>query len=122
MRNEPNLRIEQYRDNSFRRSPAGKNYGDFRIPRPGGILTVVSSGTAMGRDGDHGWEHVSVSLPHRCPTWEEMCYVKNLFWRDDETVVQFHPKKSEYKNEHPYVLHMWKKMDHEYELPPGECV
>ena len=27
-----------------------------------------------------GWEHVSVSLARRCPTWEEMCMVKDIFW------------------------------------------
>ena len=31
------------------------------------------------------WEHVSVSIAEprkhakRCPTWDEMCYIKNLF-------------------------------------------
>lgn len=30
-----------------------------------------------------GWEHVSVSLRNRCPTWDEMCLVKDIFWRDD---------------------------------------
>src|SRR5690349_6482303 len=32
--------------------------------------------------GGEGWEHVSISIPSedRCPTWEEMCFVKDLFW------------------------------------------
>ncbi len=25
-----------------------------------------------------GWEHVSVSLPRRCPTWDEMCLIKDI--------------------------------------------
>lgn len=41
-----------------------------------------------------GWEHVSVSLSNRCPTWEEMCMVKDIFWGEDECVIQFHPPKS----------------------------
>ena len=30
-----------------------------------------------------GWEHVSVSLARRCPTWEEMCMVKDIFWGEE---------------------------------------
>lgn len=65
-------------------------------------------------DGD--WDHVSVSLLtldgnhplERCPRWNEMCFIKDLFFKDEEEVIQFHPKKSEYVNIHPYVLHMWR--------------
>ena len=56
-----------------------------------------------------GWEHVSVSLPSRCPTWEEMCFVKNLFWDEEDFAVQMHPPKSDYVNCHPYCLHLWRK-------------
>lgn len=55
------------------------------------------------------WEHVSVSLPNRCPIWEEMCFVKNLFWNEDDFVIQTHPQKSEYINNHSYCLHLWRK-------------
>jgi hypothetical protein len=68
------------------------------------------------------WDHVSVSLDHRCPTWDEMSHIKDLFFDKEETAVQFHPKKSEYVNNHPYVLHLWKKMDHDYELPPRQAI
>lgn len=70
-----------------------------------------------------GWEHVSVSLSvKRCPDWEEMCMIKDMFWDEGDTVVQFHPKKSEYINYHPNVLHLWKKVGEQYELPPSICV
>lgn len=64
----------------------------------------------IAADGD-GWEHVSVSIPgiRRCPTWEEMCQVKVLFWDEDDMVIQYHPPKSSYVNNHPYVLHLWRK-------------
>ncbi|MEJ7610642.1 MAG: hypothetical protein WKF88_05620 [Ferruginibacter sp.] len=61
-----------------------------------------------------GWQHVSVSLisklrtVERCPTWEEMCYVKDLFWEKDEAVMQLHPPESEYVSNHHYCLHLWK--------------
>ncbi len=69
-----------------------------------------------------GWEHVSVSYSNRCPTWEEMCRVKDIFWYDNECVVQFHPPKSEYVNNHPYCLHLWRKCGNDFELPPKEFV
>ena len=80
------------------------NNGAFKIPRFGfANLFVVAS------DG-HDWEHVSVSVEgaRRCPTWEEMCFVKELFWSIDDTVIQFHPPESEYVNNHKFCLHMWK--------------
>lgn len=70
-----------------------------------------------------GWEHVSVSYPNRCPTWEEMCRVKDIFWYDNECAVQFHPPKSDYINNHSYCLHLWHKRDGSgFELPPKEFV
>lgn len=69
-----------------------------------------------------GWEHVSVSCEGRCPDWEEMVFVKELFWNNTETVVQFHPQKEKHINVHPYVLHLWKRVDREFELPPPELI
>jgi hypothetical protein len=76
-------------------------------------LNIMSGGRL-----DPDWEHVSVSRSDRCPTWNEMCIVKDLFWDEDETVIQFHPKKSDYINDHPFCLHLWKKVSKDYELPP----
>ena len=64
-----------------------------------------------------GWEHVSVSIEHRIPNWEEMCFVKDLFWEEEETVAQYHPRRSAYVNCHPHCLHLWKPMGMEYDLP-----
>ena len=55
-------------------------------------------------------------------SWEEMCRVKDIFWGEDECVVQFHPPKSEYVNLHPYCLHLWKKIGEKADLPPKEFV
>lgn len=62
----------------------------------------------IASDGD-GWEHVSISLNFRDPTWDEMCYFKSLFWDEEDFVVQMHPPKSDYVNNHPYCLHLWRK-------------
>lgn len=44
--------------------------------------------------------------------------IKDMFWEEGETVLQFHPKKSSYVNVHPCVLHLWKKVGVDAELPP----
>ena len=67
------------------------------------MLVVVSSGTGKHAEG---WEHVSVSADGRCPTWDEMCWVKDLFWTEDECTMQLHPPKSDYVNCHPHCLHI----------------
>jgi hypothetical protein len=69
-----------------------------------------------------GWEHVSVSLPTRCPTWDEMSFVKGLFWSEEDCVVQFHPPRSEYVNLHPFCLHMWRPVGADIPLPPSWMV
>lgn len=55
-----------------------------------------------------GWEHLSVSMPSRTPTWDQMCKMKDIFWNDDETCVEYHPSKEQYVNMHPHCLHIWK--------------
>lgn len=74
-----------------------------------------------------GWDHVSVEVdergrPARLPTWEEMCWIKDLFFADDETVVEYHPPKSQYVNIHPWVLHLWRQQGEEMPLPPKRFV
>jgi len=65
-----------------------------------------------------GWDHVSVSFSNRCPTWEEMCLTKAIFFRDDECCVEYHPAKEDYVNHHPYCLHIWKPQGTELPKPP----
>ena len=70
-----------------------------------------------------GWEHVSVSpgSPNRkkCATWDEMCAIKDMFFEPEETVVQYHPPRSDYVNNHPYCLHMWRPIGQELPRPPS---
>ncbi len=78
------------------------NNGAFELSALDGILRIIAS------DG-LGWEHVSVSLQHRVPVWREMCSIKDLFWDEEDLVIQYHPPKSEYINCHPRTLHLWRK-------------
>lgn len=70
-----------------------------------------------------GWDHISIHVElngekKRCPTWEEMSFIKDLFFEDNEWTVQYHPAKSNHINLHPYVLHIWKPIDKELPVPP----
>lgn len=68
------------------------------------------------------WEHLSVSTPVKTPTWEQMCKMKEIFWRDDEVCMELHPKKEEYVNNHPYCLHIWRSTGVEIPTPPSILV
>ena len=92
------------------------NNGAFQIRiKSGVVFNVISS-------QDHGWEHVSVSLPYRAPAWDEMCLIKGMFWDKDDWVVQYHPAESEYIDIHPYCLHMWRPMLGDLPTPPSWMV
>jgi hypothetical protein len=69
-------------------------------------------------DGE-GWDHVSVSLENRCPSWAEMCFVKDLFFGAEECVMQLHPPRSQYVNYHPNCLHLWRPYNRSIPLPPS---
>lgn len=94
--------------------------GAFRIHRKDRVLRIISS-TGLAK-AEEGWEHVSVSMVDRIPTWEDMCYVKGLFWTDEETVIQFHPPKSLHINCHPNCLHLWRQRESAFPLPPSHLV
>lgn len=108
---------EQYRIKTgvFASDENYKNNGAFSVPFESYVLSVIAS------DGE-GWEHVSVSLKHRTPNWKEMCFIKNLFWGEDECVIQYHPPKSEYINNHEFCLHLWKPIGRNIETPPNILV
>jgi hypothetical protein len=88
------------------------------------LRIILSSSDTWASDGMSGapWEHVSVSTRNRCPTWEEMAWVKRQFFEDEECVIQYHPPKSAYINVHPFVLHLWRPTGATIPMPPLECV
>jgi hypothetical protein len=127
MKREPNLEVERYRQVHpiLGGGEPGMNFGYFVIPIPfcaGGGLRVISSGCCADPKKDGNWEHVSVSLPNRCPTWEEMKFTKELFRTDNETVLQFHPRKSEYVNNHEFTLHLWRQNGKNHPLPERRLI
>jgi hypothetical protein len=82
----------------------GDNFGWFMIPAFDHTGEVTLRVQAVQGDV---WDHVSVYLESRCPTWDEMCMIKDLFFESEKTVVQYHPPKSEYVNVAKYCLHLW---------------
>lgn len=99
----------------YKTSGSGNN-GFFTFKRKNIHYRMVAS-------DEMGWEHVSVSLSvKRCPDWEEMCMIKDLFWDKEDCVLQYHPPESEYVNYAPYVLHMWRPTDQNIPLPPSIVV
>lgn len=116
--------VEKYR---YRSGPmasnTGEDFGAFEIPGPHGrtLRVIASSGDAsVGIE----WEHVSVSvsLTNRCPNWVEMCFIKDLFWDAEETVMQLHSPRSKWTSNHPHCLHMWRPLEQEIPLPPDITV
>jgi len=100
------------------------NDGFFIIPRV--VRNKKVDIAAMSSDGS-GWDHVSVSIigSKRCPSWNEMAFIKNLFWDPEDCVIQYHPPEAQYINCHPYTLHLWKVQRWVGEgipIPPMELV
>lgn len=135
MRPTPWLLAESFRFQVPTNSPYASSYGEpfgaFIIKyKPAKhksttvLRCIVASGETAQQDMgiNHAWDHVSVSLKNRCPTWNEMTYVKDLFFLPEETVFQFHPPQSEYVNLHPYTLHLWRPLLVTVPLPPKEMV
>ncbi len=104
--------------------PIFKEYGEglcgfFIMSSPCCNHTLLRIQSSDGK----GWDHVSISTnKKRMPNWEEMCFVKDLFFDEEETVIQFHPKKTEYINQCENCLHLWRMQGVQHELPPSFLV
>ena len=104
---------------------------EFRIPHPvfgelgdefNGVFQLRLNGSnllfSIIASNGGGWDHVSVSTDCRCPKWSEMCQVKELFFKDDEYAIQYHPEKGDYVDLHPFCLHLWRPHKLEVPRPP----
>lgn len=94
------------------------NNGAFSIPGSDNLTFIAIASDGMG------WDHVSVHIAgiFRCPTWEEMCFIKDLFWEPDECVIQYHPPQNIYVNVHTHTLHLWKPQSFAIPTPPLEMI
>lgn len=96
------------------------NNGAFSIPLEGKIIA-----NCIASDG-LDWEHVSVHIndngKQEIPTWEEMCIIKDIFWDEEDCVIQYHPPKSQYVNQSECVLHLWRPTNVELPIPDSIMV
>ncbi len=120
------LQIEHYRrphPNGFEHFP-GDPFGWFMIPshlkeRGKGKNKTLA---VMVAPLNSKWQHVSVSGIYT-PSWDEMCFVKDLIFEPDEVVVQYHPPRTSYVNIAQTCLHLWRLNDGVgFPLPPIELV
>lgn len=66
-------------------------------------------------------EHVSISSyrKRQLPSWDDMCRLKKMFFRDDEMVVQIHPEAERYLhgvNGLGNVLHLWRPKNGDWSI------
>jgi hypothetical protein len=117
MKPTPNLIVERFRirDGQLASSRHDGNNGMFVVPMNGLRFAVMVSDGA-------GWDHVSISLPDRCPTWDEMCAIKDMWFHPEECVVQYHPPRSVYRNACVYCLHLWRPQDAPLPMPSPDMV
>lgn len=89
-----------------------------------GFIRFVTAKRALKFVASWGmsWDHLSISLPHRCPTWDEMDQAKRLFFKREETAMQLHVPPAEHVNCHPHCLHIWRPHGLEIPRPPEMMV
>ena len=109
LRNTPRLLIKTLVEDGGN----GTIYLDIKKPLHGAFVVWSTGG---------GWDHVSVSYSNRCPTWDEMCQVKKMFFYPEEVCVEYHPPESEYVNFYPYCLHLWRYQQPGMPMPPAWMV
>ena len=56
------------------------------------------------------------------PSWDDMCKIKDIFFKEEECVVQYHPPKSQYVNNAENCLHLWRPIEESMPMPPSVMV
>lgn len=106
---------------AMKSSEADGNNGVFHVRF--GPMAFAYCIASDGGFEEEEWEHVSVTMHDkgktRPATWDEMCTIKDKFWDKEDTVIQYHPAESEYVNNHPHCLHMWRPVGKEIPKPPS---
>lgn len=94
---------------------------DFKVFTGRVSLNDFEGSAVFGYDEGHLMEHVSVSHrnPHRLPSWDVMCRIKDMFFYPEEMVVQLHPPGSLYFHgfrDRDNVLHLWRPMNGDFSI------
>ena len=115
---------EQYRitDGQMASDKSYGNNGAFRIPVSGFKFLNMFIIASDGMDWEHVSIHLSDGIMGSTPTWDDMCKIKDMFWDEEDCVVQYHPPKSKYVNVHKHTLHLWRPMNRVIPLPPSKLI
>lgn len=129
---------EEFRHSFSIFGSSGAPYGAFKCESPtrqGYELLIIASPGGVIDDDNGGertinWEHVSVHAGFAfvgdqrtaTPTWDEMDYVKGLFWDAADVVMQLHINDGEKVDTHKHTLHLWRPTDREIPVPDKDLV
>lgn len=96
------------------------------LAQPVSLRVIATRGGYTGPGADEAemeaWDHLSASTATRCPTWEELEFLKRLFFKPDECAMQLHVPPRDHINNHPYCLHIWRPLNFEIPRPPSIMV
>lgn len=79
----------------------------------------ISGNVIFGYNEAGMMEHVSFSCSNKkkIPSWEQMCRLKDMFFKQDEMAVQIHPRGDRYVhgvNGLGNVMHLWRPKDGDF--------
>lgn len=72
-----------------------------------------------------GWDHcrISVNLSRKQEaTNEEIMYIRELIFKPDEVVVEFHNMREGYINDDTVTTHLWRNQGEVIAVPPVEIL
>lgn len=78
-------------------------------------MTVLRSLSTM-KNGER-WIHVSVALPRRMPSWEDLSKIKNEFLGRDVNAIQVLASDDTHVNIHFFCLHLWLPLQETSRIP-----
>lgn len=56
---------------------------------------------------DNGFHHISMSHPHRIPTWDEIKFIRNKFGDPNKFYAMVFPPEEFYVNFHSFCMHLF---------------
>jgi hypothetical protein len=131
---KPLSELNQYRDRNMEAklgltsfSEHDHFFGCFLIktsghPKPLRVIVTRFREDQPVADSNLPWNHISVSLPNRTPTWTEMSFVKDLFFEPDEVAMQLHVAEKDHVSNHEHCLHIWQPALDVIPTPPSIMV
>ena len=93
-----------------------QRFGDGNAYQHSRGLRVIVSTAPFEEDNGREWMHISVSRKERCPSYDDMKFVKMAFAESRFGYMVF-PPPSENVNIHEFCLHIWVPLTGELPMP-----